>query len=85
MGCSADPVHANKKFADEHKFSFPLLSDTHMAVATAYGAAEHKHARAARRIAALIDERGRIARIYDPAGTGDFPAKVLADLKQELR
>ena len=56
-----------------------------MAVATAYGAAEHKHARAARRIAALIDERGRIARIYDPAGTGEFPAKVLADLKQELR
>ena len=77
-------MHANKKFADEHKFSFPLLSDTHMAVATAYGAAEHKHAKA-RRIAALIDERGRIARIYDPAGTGEFPAKVLADLKQELR
>ena len=77
-------MHANKKFADEHKFSFPLLSDTHMAVATAYGAAEHKHSKA-RRIAALIDEHGRIARIYDPAGTGDFPAKVLNDLKQELR
>ena len=78
-------MHANQKFAEEHKFSFPLLSDTHMAVATAYGAAEHKHARTARRITALVDERGRIARIYDPAGTGDFPAKVLADLKQELR
>ena len=78
-------MHANKKFADEHKFSFPLLSDTHMAVATAYGAAEHKHARSAHRIAVLVDEGGRIARIYDPAGTGDFPAKVLADLKQELR
>ena len=78
-------MHAQKKFADEHKFSFPLLSDTHMAVATAYGAAEHKHARSARRIAVLVDEGGRIARIYDPAGTGDFPAKVLADLKQELR
>ena len=77
-------MHANKKFADEHKFSFPLLSDTHMAVATAYGAAAHHRARSARRIAALIDEKGRIAKIYDPAGTGEFPAKVLADLKQEL-
>ena len=34
LGCSADPVRKNKKFADEHKFGFPLLSDTHMAVAT---------------------------------------------------
>ena len=38
---------------------------------------------AARRIALLIDEQGRIAKIYDPAGTGEFPAKVLADIKKD--
>lgn len=54
-----------------------------MEVAVSYGAAHHHSAPKARRIAALIDEQGRISRIYDPAGTGDFPAKVLADIKKD--
>ena len=63
--------------------AFPLLSDTELKVAMDYGAAHRRHAPAARRIAALIDERGRIAKIYDPAGTGEFPAQVLADIKKD--
>jgi len=35
-------------------------------VAVAYGAAENTSAGKARRIAALIDEHGRVAKIYDP-------------------
>ena len=54
-----------------------------MAVAVAYGAADSRTAKKARRIAVLIDEHGRVARIYDPAGTADFPAKVLADVKKD--
>jgi peroxiredoxin len=53
------------------------------AVSVSYGAAHHKKAKSARRIAVLIDGNGRIAQIYDPAGTGDFPAKVLADIKKD--
>ena len=54
-----------------------------MEVAVAYGAAHGHRAPAARRIAALIDEHGKIAKIYDPAGTADFPARVLADIKKD--
>lgn len=54
-----------------------------MQVAVDYGAAKHKSHKSARRIALLIDEKGRIAKIYDPAGTGEFPATVLADLKKD--
>ena len=57
----------------------------HIGVAGVRGRRRAQACRSARRIAVLVDEGGRIARIYDPAGTGDFPAKVLADLKQELR
>ena len=31
-------------------------------------------------IAALIGEDGKIAAYYDPAGKGEFPAKVLGDI-----
>ena len=75
---------ANKQFAQDNHFDFPLLSDTGLEVAVKYGAAPHHGASKARRVAALIDERGRVAKIYDPAGTGDFPAKVLKDVKEEL-
>ena len=54
-----------------------------MKVAVDYGAAHHAQAPKARRIALLIDENSHIAKIYDPAGTGEFPAKVLADLKKD--
>ena len=73
----------NRKFAEGNHFAFPLLSDTDLSVAVAYGAAHHHSAPRARRIAALIDERGRIAKIYDPAGTAEFPAQVLADIKKD--
>ncbi len=60
-----------------------MLSDTDLSVAQAYGANGKTHAR---RIAALIDAEGRIAKIYDPVPKpGEFPAQVLQDLhKDEL-
>lgn len=54
-----------------------------MTVAMKYGAAHKKKQPAARRIALLIDEKGKILKIYDPAGTGEFPALVLADIKKD--
>ena len=49
-----------------------------------FGAAKNRRAPSHRRIAALIDVKGKIAKMYDPAGTAEFPAKVLADVKTEL-
>lgn len=76
-------MHANKKFAEDNHFDFPLLSDTDNAVAMLYGAAHKKKQPAARRIAILIDEHGKVSKIYDPAGTGEFPSTVLEDIKKD--
>ncbi len=37
VGVSTDPVARQRRFADEHAFDFPLLSDESGEVATAYG------------------------------------------------
>jgi len=83
VGCSNDAIPANKKFAEINHFDFPLLSDTSLKVAVDYGAAPHHGAAKARRIAVLVDESGNITKIYDPAGTSEFPARVLADIKKD--
>lgn len=83
LGCSNDPIAANARFAAENHFAFPLLSDVSNSMAVDYGAAHHHKAKSARRIAVLIDEHGRVAKVYDPAGTAEFPAQVLGDIKKD--
>jgi len=56
------------------------MCDTDLAVSISYGAATDAAAGKARRIAALIDENGTIAQVWDPAGKGEFPAEVLKAL-----
>jgi hypothetical protein len=60
--------------ADNH-FDFPLLSDTNMQVAVAYGAADDHSAPAAKRIAALVDERGKILKIYKKVKPAEVRAR----------
>jgi len=73
-------VLPNAKFAKANGFEYPLLCDSDNTVAMAYGAAMRRYD-PHRRIAVLINEEGLIAKIYDPASTGDFAAIVLADVK----
>ena len=80
VGVSNDKVLPNAKFAKANGFEFPLLCDTDNTVAMLYGAAQRRYD-PHRRIAVLIDEQGIIAKIYDPASTGDFAGMVLADVK----
>ena len=61
-------------------FEFPLLCDTDLKVAVAFGAAADSSAKSARRITALIGEDGQIEKYYDPAGKGEHPGQVLAEL-----
>ena len=51
----------------------------------AYGAAPHGGSSAAKRIAALIDEHGKVVKIYKDLKPDKFPEAVMADIaKQEL-
>jgi peroxiredoxin len=46
----------------------------------AYGACDSATAGHAKRISILIDEQGKIARVYDPVNPREHPAQVLADV-----
>ena len=80
VGISFDEVDKNAAFAKKDDFKFPLACDTNREVALAYGACSDTRAQAAERISFLIDEDGKIARVYDQVDPRDHPAKVLAEI-----
>ncbi len=73
-------MEANAAFAQKNGFVFPLLSDTDRKLALAYGACKDAKAGWPSRVSFLIDEEGRIARVYDRVDPRDHPASVLADI-----
>jgi peroxiredoxin Q/BCP len=80
LGASFDPVEENAAFARKLNLDFPLLSDTDRSLALAYGACQDPRARSPERISVLIDEQGRVMRVYDKVDPRDHAARVLADL-----
>jgi thioredoxin-dependent peroxiredoxin len=80
LGASFDTAEENAAFAQKLSLDFPLLCDTTRAVALAYGACQDPKARYPERISVLIDEHGRVMRIYDRVDPRDHAARVLADL-----
>lgn len=80
LGVSVDGPEANAAFRDRHDFPFPLLCDTERTMAMAYGAVEAATARAARRIAVLVDENGKVVRSWTKIDPKTFAADVLAAL-----
>jgi peroxiredoxin Q/BCP len=77
---SFDDVEANAAFAKKFDFPFPLLCDTDRSIGMAYGACSDKSAVYASRISYLIDENGRISRVYAKVTPADHPSQVLADV-----
>ena len=80
VGVSFDPVDRNSAFAAKYDFKFPLLSDVDRKIGLAYGACADTKAQYAERMSFLIDENGKIVRIYDRVDPRDHPAKVLAEI-----
>ena len=80
LGASFDGVDANAAFARKNGFGFPLLSDTDRKTAIAYGACSDVRAGYPNRVSFLIDEQGRIERVYDRVDPRDHAARVLADV-----
>ena len=75
FGISNDDAEANGRFAKDNGFSFPLLCDTSLEVAIAYGAARAGDA-AAQRVAVLIDGEGRIEKYFATVDPSSFPRRL---------
>jgi peroxiredoxin Q/BCP len=80
IGVSFDNQKDNAAFAAKNKFPFPLISDTDRKLGIAYGAAESAKDEYAKRIAYLIDEKGKIAQAHPKVDARGYPKEQLATL-----
>ena len=85
LGISKDSVRRQKNFADKHQFPYALLSDEEGQVVEAFGAWGPKKFMGRSyegilRSSFLIDEEGKIEKVYSKVKTKTHGADVLGDL-----
>jgi thioredoxin-dependent peroxiredoxin len=86
LGISADSVESHAKFKKKHELPYTLLADTEHKVSDAYGVWGPKSIFGVKydgisRTTFLIDEEGRVAKVFEKvksAGHGDEVAAGLA-------
>jgi thioredoxin-dependent peroxiredoxin len=84
-GVSRDSLSSHDRFRDKYELPFPLLTDADNAVATAYGAFGQKmmYGKAVTgtiRSTFVIDEKGKVARVWSPVKVAGHVDQVLAFL-----
>ncbi|MDZ7289895.1 MAG: thioredoxin-dependent thiol peroxidase [candidate division KSB1 bacterium] len=85
LGVSVDPVKSHEKFKTKYHLNFPLLSDGDMQVVNAYNVWKEKSMygrtyMGTERTTFIIDEQGRIARIFPKVSVDGHLDEVLAAL-----
>ena len=82
LGVSPDGISSHQKFKAKYQLPFPLLADTEHTVAEAYGAWGEKSMYGRKymgtlRKTFLIDEKGKIVKIFDKVKVGEHADEVL--------
>jgi peroxiredoxin Q/BCP len=81
LGCSIDSPDAHRKFIKKYNLPFPLLLDPDRKIATSYGAANGIPILGLdKRITYVIDEEGRILKVYPNVDPSIHANQILADL-----
>ncbi len=85
LGVSADSVSSHQRFRDKFKLNFPLLSDADKKIVQAYGVWKEKSLYGKKymgleRTTFVIDEEGRVARIFPKVKVDGHCEEVLAAL-----
>jgi thioredoxin-dependent peroxiredoxin len=78
LGVSTDPPEENKRFKEEQRLPFPLLSDVNRDACLAYRTCAFRTAYYADRITYIIDERGIISRVYRDVDPREHASEILA-------
>ena len=86
LGVSADDVKSHQKFTEKYDLNFPLLADTDHKVAEMYGVWQEKNmygrkSWGIKRTTFIIDEGGKIARVFGKVDTSSHSQDVLEALK----
>ena len=87
LGISTDSVESHKKFAQKYRLPFTLLADVKKEVVNSYGVYKPKKLFGKEffgtvRTSFLIDDRGKIAKIYEKVKPEVHAASVLTDLEK---
>jgi peroxiredoxin Q/BCP len=82
LGVSLDDQASHRRFADKYELPFTLLSDTDHAVADAYGVYGEKEFMGKKymgvdRKTFLIDEQGRVKKVFDKVNVEEHADEVL--------
>lgn len=85
IGVSTDDARSHQKFRDKHGLQFTLLTDAEHETADSYGAWGEKNMYGrkvwgVRRSTFIIDERGRISRVFPKVSPAEHSREVLAAL-----
>ena len=87
LGVSAQGTESHQRFTEKFSLNFPLLADTDLTVAKAYGVAGsglggllRSVVKVSERVTFIIDETGRISRVIDDPDCPDHGEEVLAVL-----
>ncbi len=86
VGVSADSALSHKKFADEYKLPFTLLSDEKKEVLNLYGVWGEKSMYGKKymgtlRTSFLINPEGKVEKIYEKVKPAEHSQEVLEDIK----
>jgi len=87
FGVSADPVKKHAKFAEKYELPFTLLSDENKEAIEAYDVWGKKkfmgrEYMGINRVSFLIDDKGKIAKIYEEVKPAKHAGEVLIDAKE---
>jgi peroxiredoxin Q/BCP len=87
LGVSKDKVASHKKFADKFNLPFPLLADVDGVVCEAYGVWRKKkfmgrEYMGIERMSFLIDEKGKLVKIYESVKPKEHTQEVSEDIRQ---
>jgi thioredoxin-dependent peroxiredoxin len=81
VGCSIDSSEAHRNFIKKYNLPFPLLLDPDRKIATTYGAANGIPILGLdKRITYVIDEEGRVLKVYPNVDPSIHAKQILADL-----
>lgn len=86
LGVSKDTVKSHKKFADKFDLNFPILSDESTEMIKEYGAWRLKkfmgrEYMGIERMSVLVDEAGKVAKIYEAVKPAVHTQEVIVDVK----
>lgn len=88
LGVSPDPVKMHRKFADKHELPFELLSDENKEVLEKYGVWKEKSMYGKKymgveRTTVIIDENGKVKKIFPKVKVNGHVEAVLQSLKED--